>query len=351
MTNNSVINSEKSIKPRENNYDLLRIISTFAVILIHVNAIYISKNSDHNSCLYWIESAINIVTRFSVPCFVMLSGAFLLSNPKNKDYKTFYKKTFIKIFLPFIVVSVLLFPFAEITQVITKGSLLDPIINIITGNGYYNLWFMFMLLGLYIFVPVVIRVKESISNKSYCIVSVVWLIFSILNQLTTSYSMSYAFGVIFSYMGYFIIGNVIYENLRGKKNPIIFFALSIICFFITFAYRFFNEVGEIAYDPFSSFFSPFIVLASLLIFIAFGNIKINRSFAKLSSRTFYIYMFHTIILTFLMFLLGNNTKLNPMIIILCVTIVTFVLAWLASIVFMKIWNVCERKINQRIHKK
>ena len=101
MANNSVINSGKITKVRENNYDLLRIISTFAVILIHVNAFYISKMTDYASNLYWIGSAINIVTRFSVPCFVMLSGAFLLSNPKNKDYKTFYKKTFSKIFLPF----------------------------------------------------------------------------------------------------------------------------------------------------------------------------------------------------------------------------------------------------------
>lgn len=346
MANNSVENSEKITKPRENNYDLLRIISTFAVILIHVNAFFIYRAADHSSVLYWVESAINIVTRFSVPCFVMLSGAFLLSNPKNKDYKTFYKKSFTKIFLPFIAVSVLLFPFAEINQLKMGGSLLAPIINIVTGNGYYNLWFMFMLFGLYIFVPIIIREKESISNKSYCVVAVIWLLFAILNQLTTIYSMSYAFGVVFSYMGYFIIGNVIHENISGKKNPVLFLALSMICFSITFAYRFFYKVGEIAYDPFSSFFSPFIVLASLLIFIAFGNIKINRCFAKLSSRTFYIYMFHTIIFKSLLSLIGDKIKLNPIVTILLVTVVTFIFAWLVSIAFMKIWKVCDRKIKR-----
>ena len=344
MANNSVENSEKITKPRENNYDLLRIISTFAVILIHVNAFFIYRAADHSSVLYWVESAINIVTRFSVPCFVMLSGAFLLSNPKNKDYKTFYKKSFTKIFLPFIAVSVLLFPFAEINQLKMGGSLLAPIINIVTGNGYYNLWFMFMLFGLYIFVPIIIRVKESVSNKSYCIAAVIWLVFSVLNQLTTAYKLSYAFGVIFSYMGYFLVGNVIYENLRGKKNAVVFFILSMACFSITFAYRFFYKVGEIAYDPFSSFFSPFIVLASLLIFIAFGNIKINRCFAKLSSRTFYIYMFHTIIFKSLLSLIGDKIKLNPIVTILLVTVVTFIFAWLVSIAFMEIWKVCDRKI-------
>ncbi|HCB96533.1 MAG TPA: hypothetical protein DEP65_13770 [Ruminococcus sp.] len=119
-----------------------------------------------------------------------------------------------------------------------------------------------------------------------------------------------------------------------------------ICFSITFAYRFFYKVGEIAYDPFSSFFSPFIVLASLLIVIAFGNIKINRCFAKLSSRTFYIYMFHTIIFKSLLSLIGDKIKLNPIVTILLVTVVTFIFAWLVSIAFMKIWKVCDRKIKR-----
>ena len=158
MANNSVENSEKITKPRENNYDLLRIISTFAVILIHVNAFFIYRAADHSSVLYWVESAINIVTRFSVACFAMLSGAFLLSSPKNKDYKTFYKKTFSKIFLPFIVISILLFLFSEGSRIISHASLWPPLEKILIGV-YYNLWFMFMLFGLYIFVPYIWMVK------------------------------------------------------------------------------------------------------------------------------------------------------------------------------------------------
>mgnify|MGYP003520601489 CR=1 FL=1 len=346
MANNSVINSGKITKVRENNYDLLRIISTFAVILIHVNAFYISKMTDYASNLYWIGSAINIVTRFSVPCFVMLSGAFLLSNPKNKDYKTFYKKTFSKIFLPFIVISILLFLFSEGSRIISHASLWPPLEKILIGD-YYNLWFMFMLFGLYIFVPIIIRVKESVTNKSYCIAAVIWLIFSIINQLTTAYKLSYAFGVVFSYMGYFIVGNVIYENLRGKKNAIVFFILSMACFSVTFIYRYFTGSSYYSYSKYASFFVPFVALGSLCIFIAFSNIKINRSFAKLSSRTFYIYMFHTVIYYAILNLIKDRIPLNSLIMMLLVTVVTFLLAWFASVIFMKIWSFCENKIKDR----
>lgn len=81
---------------RQNNFDLLRIISTFAVVLIHANA---TIANDYNISLlgYNIQSFVNVITRFSVPCFVMLSGAFILSNTKNADYKSFMQNHFIRL--------------------------------------------------------------------------------------------------------------------------------------------------------------------------------------------------------------------------------------------------------------
>ena len=89
------MNRKKKIN-RQSNFDLLRIISTFAVVLIHVNATV--ANSNNISLVgFNICSLINIITRFSVPCFVMLSGAFILNNEKNADYiNTFMQNLFIK---------------------------------------------------------------------------------------------------------------------------------------------------------------------------------------------------------------------------------------------------------------
>ena len=60
----------------ENNYDLLRIV----VILIHVNWYRFGEryNTPDSSLLWTIEALVNIMTRFSVPVFVMLSGAYNL---------------------------------------------------------------------------------------------------------------------------------------------------------------------------------------------------------------------------------------------------------------------------------
>ena len=89
---------------RQNNYDLLRIISTIAVILIHVNWRYFGSvyTMSETSFAWSMEAIINIVTRFSVPVFMMLSGAFILQNAENGNAVFFYKKSLKKIFIPFV---------------------------------------------------------------------------------------------------------------------------------------------------------------------------------------------------------------------------------------------------------
>lgn len=106
---------------RERNYDLLRIISTIAVVMIHVSAIWfgnaiagISERglsvTDARST-YWI-CLYNSLPRFAVPCFVMLSGAFILEDEKNIEYKRFYAKSFAKIGIPTIIFSAVYFFYA-----------------------------------------------------------------------------------------------------------------------------------------------------------------------------------------------------------------------------------------------
>lgn len=76
-------------KKREENYDLLRIVSAIAVIMIHVSAGY--KTAITSDAVFGqlyerhqIEILLyNTLSRFAVPCFVMLAGAFALADDRN----------------------------------------------------------------------------------------------------------------------------------------------------------------------------------------------------------------------------------------------------------------------------
>lgn len=150
---------DKIIKSRQSNFDLLRIISTISVVLIHVNATV--ANSNNISLVgFNICSLINIITRFSVPCFVMLSGAFILNNEKNADYKHFYAKSFYKIGIPLIIFSFLMLIISEVSAVLKGAGLAEPVLSLLKGN-FNNYWFMFML------VWIIFSCTDNYKNKKY----------------------------------------------------------------------------------------------------------------------------------------------------------------------------------------
>lgn len=90
-------------KDRENNYDLLRFISILAVIALHISDQYSDFGDTYKMTLtIWSK-----IVAFCVPCFVMLSGAFILNNEKNAYYSNFYRKSFSKIGIHVLIFSIL----------------------------------------------------------------------------------------------------------------------------------------------------------------------------------------------------------------------------------------------------
>lgn len=339
------MNRKKKVN-RQSNYDLLRIISTIAVVLIHVNA-NVADSNNISLVGFNICSLINIITRFSVPCFVMLSGAFILNNEKNADYKHFYAKSFYKIGIPLVIILILSFLIAEMKAIIGGRDLLNPVFELLSGN-LNNCWFMFMLVGLYFLVPIIIRIKKSISNRSYIIGSFIWLFVAMISQLTSTYSVSWAFGIIFSFVGYFLVGNVIYENMSRIKFKGLYFIFAIICYALLFLYRGITGFSKFSIDAYSNWFSPLIIIASICVFIAFSGIKIKASFGKLSGYTYVLYLLHTNVYIVLYVL---TRRMFPSLIehyILCLIVIamlTFIISCIGAMIYDLLWSLLEKKFN------
>ena len=92
-------------RKRETNYDLLRVMSMLAVIVIHVSEILICGlpvyKEETGMMIDQMQAVFACVLKsmsgFAVPCFIMLSGAFNLSDERNREYRYFYGKIFRKI--------------------------------------------------------------------------------------------------------------------------------------------------------------------------------------------------------------------------------------------------------------
>ena len=329
---------------RKNSYDLLRIISAFAVVLIHVNA---TITADANiSLLNWtLGSFINTITRFSVPCFVMLSGALLLNNKKNANYSYFYRKSFYKIGIPLCVFTLLSLLFSMGTALIEKNSLIEVIKTYVLGD-FNNYWFMFMLIGLYFLVPIIIRIKETVKFSTYCVFAVCWVVFACISQATSVYSVSYSFGIIFSFVSYFVLGDIIYEIQKKVKHPYICIIFSLLLFIAEFVIRNCFNLTVYLTSAYSSWFSPIVVLASLFLFMGFSNINIKGNFSKLSGWTYIIYLAHTKIYLLLLALgakFSSVIQTHSYLSICVVSILTFILSCIVSIVYNFIWKKIETK--------
>ena len=299
----------KENKVRESNYDLLRIIACIAVILIHVNSIYIVDVNDSkflDGGGYFTKYSFLIVTitqisKFAVPIFVMLSGAFLLSNPKNENVKSFYKKNVDRILIPILIFSIFYILFTEITSLLSGDSVLIPLKNLFLGKPYYHMWYMYMVIGLYIFVPYIVK---NISKLNNCLF-VCLFIWCALSGATSDIPINYGISKVVTYIGYFLAGYKIRQYTLNKKNNfkgilliLLGFTFEIILSIISFYYGSYLDnvplLKLIVLD--SGHFSLFIIMASLLIFTGFSYLNINMNCSKIANKTFLIYLIHPFVL-------------------------------------------------------
>lgn len=88
------------METREKNLDLLRVIAAFLVVMLHTSVRPTMVNIHQPTASFTVANLFNAATRVAVPIFVLLSGAFLLDNQKNENFRQFYKKTCYKIVLP-----------------------------------------------------------------------------------------------------------------------------------------------------------------------------------------------------------------------------------------------------------
>ena len=149
--------------------DWLRVIAIFAVILVHCiepfyyggpDGLYIASFSD----AVWV-TLLNTPLRAAVPLFIMASSYLLF--PLRTDTCTFFKRRLVRVFVPFMVWSILY----AVVPVPGSGGAMDVSGNlktllfnfVMTSSGH--LWFVYMLLGVYLIMPMISPWIEKITRK------------------------------------------------------------------------------------------------------------------------------------------------------------------------------------------
>lgn len=338
--------------PQESNYDLLRVICTLAIIIIHVSAICINSNSYTDSYNNFDITAVFCITmsRFAVPCFLFLSGAFLLDNDKNQNYSTFYRKKLIKIFIPTIIFTIIYFLYyITITTIgVANGTAglsayLTPIKNLLKGAPTYHMWYMYTLIGIYLLIPVMIKLKLDIGEKAFARLSWIYFLVSIASGLTTTSLLCWGLPSTVMYLGYVLIGYQIRKNTKEKKNNakgILFIILGLLSLLLLSFLYYLVKVGTIKNideELFSNNFNPLIAIAGMFVFLGFSYIRINsiKIISFVSRESFVIYLIHVGVISIIFRntgYIGHSELFIPI-----GTSIVFLISLILAIGYNKLW--------------
>lgn len=138
-------------KERKLHYDLLRILAAFSVVMLH-SAAQFWYDLDVRSSEWVVANSYDALFRFGVPIFVMLSGAIFLDEKYELNIKRLYKHNIFRMILLYVIWS------CAYGLYDSKGFDFETVgIKVILREmlmGRYHLWFLPMLVGIYMLLPI-----------------------------------------------------------------------------------------------------------------------------------------------------------------------------------------------------
>lgn len=332
-------------------YDLLRIAACFSVIMLHSSSQfwYDLPVTDHR----WIvTNSYNAMFRFGVPVFVMISGALFLAPSREISLKRLYTHNIVRLATAYIVWSCAYglwdakdFDFAQAGW---KPYLLEMLF------GSYHLWYVPMLIGIYMLLPVLRTWVTNASRRELGYFLFLFFVFQIgketLLVFVSSNNIRQAVGLlnidlVCGYAGYFILGYYIaHIGIPARLHKWIYMggAAGLV---LAVAVANFQSVraGEPKSGAFDSF-SLFTFFVSAALFLLASKIWSHASLSRvleslvreLSAATFGIYLMHILVLERLNETGFNSSSINNLIGIPLLAIVCFLISYAATAVLRRI---------------
>jgi surface polysaccharide O-acyltransferase-like enzyme len=226
-------------------------------------------------------------------------------------------------------------------------------------SGAYHLWFLPMIIGLYMCIPLI---KQLIKNdnliKYFLLLSIIFcfiktqidlvtnnLLISnvqiIFENVTTVFK-NFNVGLVVGYVSYFILGFYLNKTEISKKHRTIIYILGFAGLVLTIILNLFASKN--AGRPSEEFYDSFslnVFLMSVAIFIWFkynakGTERLNKIIFSLSKYSFGAYLVHVFIIQSLTAVGFSSETFHPLFSVPAITIFTTIMSYLISLVLNKI---------------
>ncbi|MGM0805767.1 MAG: acyltransferase [Bacillota bacterium] len=272
----------------------LRSLAIMAVVMIHVVSNLLSGEI---SKTWWLATIIESFCRWSVPVFVMVSGALLLG--KEEPLSVFFKKRASKIIIPFLFWTLFYELFKVRTQLDTF-SIETALKNIYIDNTYYHLWFLYMIVGIYFVTPLFRAIAHQTKLLIYFVMIWFFLTLELVVFYFTSERIGFKLGMFWGFTGYFLLGYLLAKHSLSKKIRILIYMGGLIGLLITIFGTYFATSSKGALDIFwIDYLAPNTVLVSTAIFVLFKHAYTFKSsfVSSFAAASFGIFLIHPVFLT------------------------------------------------------
>ena len=250
----------------------LRVLALFAVIALHA-ASPLLMNFKTAALQDWLAADLyNALTRFAVPVFVMISGALQL----RREYALgdFLKKRFTRVLWPFLIWSLVYVAYSWYDEELPfYGDLWRDTLTVLhqlRNGAYYHLWYVYMLVGLYLVIPVIGKFVRNASRTEIRYFLLVWFIVIAFSQpYLTDYWPLVDVKYFSGYIGYLVLGYYLANSDLSPKprkiSMIVFYFMCLISI-IAGTYLITNrtkEISTILYEP----LGPFVIFYAAGVFM------------------------------------------------------------------------------------
>ncbi len=325
--------------------DAIRVFSILSVVMIHVSAYYV-LNYSIASFEWLVGNSIDSLLRWCVPVFVMISGALLLDSSKDEPIFIFYRKRINKIITPLVFWSSFYAVWRLFRAYISTGSaeVSEVFFDVINGEGFYHLWFIFMILGVYAFTPFFRIVVKGIDQSEYTVLVFLLCILCISSSVFyqyNGYDRFFSLTSFLSFIPYFFLGHFI-KNISWKPSKYLcltVFSLSYLftafgCWYFSLNYGLQQGLSFYDYGTINvMFMSVSVFLFAKYYLPDFNQRKIITLCTPL---VFGVYLIHPLFLDILRYkqIIVTNLSVFPSIAVLFLLVATFSL--LSSYLFKKL---------------
>ena len=279
--------------------DLLRSCAMYMVIALHCVTGYIGNTGIFASRTWWLCSVINGIGRMGVPIFFMISGLLALSDSRSLDIKTFYKKRFSKILIPFIFWDIAYF----LTACLANGTAPDIGLffrELLRIGSKYHLWYVYQILALYLLAPFIKKIVDACSKGELLIFLFIVLlqptIFRFINTVQSAVTVSPFLALVEGYVGYFLAGYILGTWTFSRRQKGVIYALGILGLAINIFGNYFISSPKQVMLTFTEGYSLSHYLSAGALFLLARELFENRStpkhLAALAKMSYGVYLAH-----------------------------------------------------------